>query len=57
MRKKIKSLRYLYSYSGNLELASFKEEQRLDRSDAASQLGAAVVAQEACSGRSDAALR
>ena len=37
-------------------MASFEEEQRPDRSNAASQVGAAVLAHLARSGRSDAAL-
>ena len=40
-----------------LKLASFKGEQRPDRSNAARYVGAAVLAQVARSGRSDAALR
>ena len=39
------------------QLASFKEGQRPDRSDAASHMDAAVWAQMARSDRSDAALR
>ena len=40
----------------SLNLASFKEEQRQDRSGAASHVGAAVLAHVARSGRSDATL-
>ena len=39
------------------ELASFHEEQRPHRSNAASHVGAAILAHVARSGRSDAALR
>ena len=45
------------SFKGKFKLASFKEKQRPDGSDAASHVGAAVLAHVACSGRSDAALR
>ena len=43
--------------TSQLELGSFKEDQRPYRSDAASHVGAAVLAHVARSGRSDAALR
>ena len=47
-----------YPFSvGHIKLASFEEEQRLDRSNAESHVGAAVLAHVARSGRSDAALR
>ena len=41
----------------NLKLASFKEDQRPNRCNAASHVGAAVLAHVARSGRLDAALR
>ena len=41
----------------HIELASFKEEQRPYHSNAASHVGAAVLAHVARSGRLDAALR
>ena len=64
MIKNVKNTEHLlpwpYSYLPNyclIKLASFKEDQRPNRSNASGHVGAAVLVHVARSGRSDAALR